>query len=85
MTYAPKEGLFFLQKKLNYQIEDKDGNLLEAENLRLNLYLDPKKRVSDRLELYEQEEIQRSTLESMISNRIIITNKDKLEEEFFVI
>jgi len=82
MTYAPKEGLFFLQKKLNYQIEDKDGNLFEAENLRLNLYLNPKKRVSDRLELYEQEEIQRSTLESMISNRIVITNKDKLEEEF---
>ncbi len=82
MSFAPKEGLFFLQKKLNYQLEDENGNLIVAENLRLNLYLDPKKRVSERMELYEQEELQRSTLESIVSNRIIITNKESFDEDF---
>ena len=82
MKVDSENRIYYIQKKLKYQYQDKNGNIVEANNLRLNLYFDPLKKCTELLDIdidimNQEEEIRR-----IIIDKEIVYNQSILKDRF---
>ncbi|MBO4334791.1 MAG: transposase [Desulfovibrio sp.] len=82
MALDTKTGLYYIQKKIEYKFTDSNGNVINAENLKLNLYFNPIKRCEELLDLDIDLNNQAESLDYLKSNAINIDDESALDKEF---
>lgn len=82
MQVDPEERIYYLQKDLDYQIEDADGQLTQADRLKLNLYFDPMRRGNELTDLDIALTTQKRALESILQNQEPLDDDETLKRVY---
>lgn len=75
-------GLCHCQQDIAYSVKAPNGRTKKANNLKLNLYLNPKQRITALMEAHIAQEYQREELERMLQEKTVLDSDEKLRRDF---